>query len=146
MRFGSLRAFATRIECHGCGRRELRSDTEDSALLRNNFVLYENLLCDAFLNCASGIRQFSSKVTQTQMGHCLTAFSFCQVATFAVNYVGHPFNASITENKPFYYALLSAGVFFWVVSAPVPGNSTSALRAHPLQAVRMVLHLHFGTK
>ena len=39
------------------------------------------------------------------------------MATFAVNYVGHPFNASITENKPFYYALLSAGVFFWVVSA-----------------------------
>ncbi|GAQ85446.1 protein with P-type ATPase domain [Klebsormidium nitens] len=40
-----------------------------------------------------------------------------QVATFAVNYVGHPFNASITENKPFYYALLSAGVFFWVLTS-----------------------------
>lgn len=87
-----------------------------------------------------------ANVTKTQMGHWLTASSFCQVATFAVNYVGHPFNASITENKPFYYALLSAGVFFWVVSALIPGNSTSALRAHPLRAGRMVLYLHFGTE
>eukprot|EP00897_Mesotaenium_endlicherianum_P008584 jgi/Mesen1/7754/ME000407S06956 len=42
-----------------------------------------------------------------------------QVATFAVNYIGHPFNQSIRENKPFYYALTSAAVFFTVVTSDV---------------------------
>lgn len=34
-----------------------------------------------------------------------------QVATFAVNYMGRPFNQSISENKPFLYSLLGAVVF-----------------------------------
>ncbi|KAK9288503.1 hypothetical protein L1049_016962 [Liquidambar formosana] len=36
-----------------------------------------------------------------------------QVATFAVNYMGHPFNQSISENKPFLYALLASVGFFY---------------------------------
>jgi cation-transporting ATPase 13A1 len=40
-----------------------------------------------------------------------------QVATFAVNYMGHPFNQSIPENKPFFYALLSAVVFFTAITS-----------------------------
>ncbi|XP_015061017.1 probable manganese-transporting ATPase PDR2 [Solanum pennellii] len=40
-----------------------------------------------------------------------------QVATFAVNYMGHPFNQSIPENKPFLYALLAAVGFFTVITS-----------------------------
>lgn len=40
-----------------------------------------------------------------------------QVATFAVNYMGHPFNQSIPENKPFLYALLSAAGFFVIIAS-----------------------------
>eukprot|EP00850_Spirogloea_muscicola_P015302 SM000116S24223 [mRNA] locus=s116:84782:93563:- [translate_table: standard] len=40
-----------------------------------------------------------------------------QVATFAVNYIGHPFNQSITENRPFFYALTLAGIFFTVLTS-----------------------------
>ncbi|KAF8395617.1 hypothetical protein HHK36_019567 [Tetracentron sinense] len=40
-----------------------------------------------------------------------------QVATFAVNYMGHPFNQSIPENKPFLYALLAAVGFFTIITS-----------------------------
>ncbi|KAJ6762341.1 CATION-TRANSPORTING ATPASE [Salix koriyanagi] len=40
-----------------------------------------------------------------------------QLATFAVNYIGHPFNQSITESKPFLYALLAASGFFTVITS-----------------------------
>ncbi|KAG6673578.1 hypothetical protein I3842_16G118800 [Carya illinoinensis] len=40
-----------------------------------------------------------------------------QVATFAVNYMGHPFNQSIAENKPFLYALLGAVCFFTFITS-----------------------------
>ncbi|KAJ1427604.1 P-type ATPase [Sesbania bispinosa] len=40
-----------------------------------------------------------------------------QVATFAVNYMGHPFNQSIPENKPFLYALVAAVGFFTVITS-----------------------------
>lgn len=55
-----------------------------------------------------------------------------QVATFAVNYMGHPFNQSIPENKPFLYALLAASGFFTVVTSDLFRNLNDWLKLVPL--------------
>lgn len=55
-----------------------------------------------------------------------------QVATFAVNYMGHPFNQSVTENKPFLYALLSAVGFFVVITSDLFRNLNDSLKLVPL--------------
>lgn len=55
-----------------------------------------------------------------------------QVATFAVNYMGHPFNQSISENKPFLYALVSAVGFFTVITSDVFRNLNDSLKLVPL--------------
>lgn len=55
-----------------------------------------------------------------------------QVATFAVNYMGHPFNQSISENKPFMYALVSAVGFFTVITSDVFRNLNDSLKLVPL--------------
>uniref|UniRef100_A0A7I4D7E7 Cation-transporting ATPase n=1 Tax=Physcomitrium patens TaxID=3218 RepID=A0A7I4D7E7_PHYPA len=55
-----------------------------------------------------------------------------QVATFAVNYIGHPFNQSIRENKPFYYALTSAAIFFTAVTSDALRSLNDWLRLVPL--------------
>lgn len=55
-----------------------------------------------------------------------------QVATFAVNYMGHPFNQSIPENKPFLYALLSAVIFFTVITSDLFRNLNDWLRLVPM--------------
>ncbi|CAM6082661.1 unnamed protein product [Calypogeia fissa] len=55
-----------------------------------------------------------------------------QVATFAVNYIGHPFNQSIRENKPFYFALTSAGIFFTAITSDLFRSLNNWLRLVPL--------------
>ncbi|XAR73112.1 Calcium-transporting ATPase [Bertholletia excelsa] len=55
-----------------------------------------------------------------------------QVATFAVNYMGHPFNQSITENKPFFYALLAAVGFFTAITSDLLRDLNDWLKLVPL--------------
>jgi cation-transporting ATPase 13A1 len=55
-----------------------------------------------------------------------------QVATFAVNYMGHPFNQSIRENKAFFYALTSAGIFFTAITSDMFRALNDSLRLVPL--------------
>ncbi|KAK3018805.1 hypothetical protein RJ639_005043 [Escallonia herrerae] len=55
-----------------------------------------------------------------------------QVATFAVNYMGHPFNQSISENKPFRYALLAAVVFFTVITSDLFRDLNDWLKLVPM--------------
>ncbi|KAJ0981077.1 hypothetical protein J5N97_009332 [Dioscorea zingiberensis] len=55
-----------------------------------------------------------------------------QVATFAVNYMGRPFNQSIAENKPFKTALLLAVVFFTVITSDIFRNLNDSLKLVPL--------------
>ncbi|CAI9283191.1 unnamed protein product [Lactuca saligna] len=55
-----------------------------------------------------------------------------QVATFAVNYMGHPFNQSISENKPFKIALLGAVVFFTVIASDLFRDLNDWLKLVPL--------------
>lgn len=55
-----------------------------------------------------------------------------QVATFAVNYMGHPFNQSISENKPFQYALLAAVGFFVVITSDLFRDLNDWLKLVPL--------------
>lgn len=57
-----------------------------------------------------------------------------QVATFAVNYMGHPFNQSITENKPFLYALTAAVGFFSVITSDIFRDLNDSLKLVPLPA------------
>ncbi|CAM8975759.1 unnamed protein product [Rhodiola kirilowii] len=55
-----------------------------------------------------------------------------QVATFAVNYMGHPFNQSIRENKPFMYALVAAAGFFGIITSDKFRDLNDWLRLVPL--------------
>lgn len=55
-----------------------------------------------------------------------------QLATFAVNYMGHPFNQSISENKPFLYALLAAAGFFTVITSDLFRDLNDWLKLVPL--------------
>ncbi|KAK7410956.1 hypothetical protein VNO78_02227 [Psophocarpus tetragonolobus] len=55
-----------------------------------------------------------------------------QVATFAVNYMGHPFNQSISENRPFRYALVAAVIFFTVITSDLFRDLNDWLKLVPL--------------
>ncbi|KAL6511787.1 putative manganese-transporting ATPase pdr2 [Orobanche gracilis] len=55
-----------------------------------------------------------------------------QVATFAVNYMGHPFNQSITQNRPFSYALVAAFGFFTVITSDLFRDLNDWLKLVPL--------------
>ncbi|GAB4838180.1 Probable manganese-transporting ATPase pdr2 [Ancistrocladus abbreviatus] len=55
-----------------------------------------------------------------------------QVATFAVNYMGHPFNQSISENKPFLYALVAAVGFFTVITSDLFRDLNDWLKLVPM--------------
>ncbi|GKU88869.1 hypothetical protein SLEP1_g3084 [Rubroshorea leprosula] len=55
-----------------------------------------------------------------------------QVATFVVNYMGHPFNQSIIENKPFLYALGVAVGFFTIITSDLFRDLNDWLKLVPL--------------
>ncbi|XP_074308297.1 putative manganese-transporting ATPase PDR2 [Silene latifolia] len=55
-----------------------------------------------------------------------------QVATFAVNYMGHPFNQSISENKPFRYALVAAVGFFVAITSDLFRDLNNWLKLVPM--------------
>ena len=55
-----------------------------------------------------------------------------QVATFAVNYMGHPFNQSIPKNKLFLYALVAAVGFFVVITSDLFRELNDWLKLVPL--------------
>ncbi|KAK9170624.1 hypothetical protein Syun_002764 [Stephania yunnanensis] len=55
-----------------------------------------------------------------------------QVATFAVNYMGHPFNQSIPENKPLLFALVGAVGFFTVITSDLFRDLNNWLKLVPL--------------
>ncbi|KAK9122525.1 hypothetical protein Sjap_012127 [Stephania japonica] len=55
-----------------------------------------------------------------------------QVATFAVNYMGHPFNQSIPENKPLMLALVGAVGFFTVITSDLFRDLNDWLKLVPL--------------
>ncbi|PIN20836.1 P-type ATPase [Handroanthus impetiginosus] len=55
-----------------------------------------------------------------------------QVATFAVNYMGHPFNQSISQNRPFLYALVAAVGFFTVITSDLFRDLNDWLKLVPL--------------
>ena len=55
-----------------------------------------------------------------------------QVATFAVNYMGHPSNQSISENKPFKYALYGAVAFFTVITSDMFRDLNDYMKLEPL--------------
>lgn len=55
-----------------------------------------------------------------------------QVATFAVNYMGHPFNQSIPENKPFFYSLLASVAFFTAITSDLFREVNDWLKLVPL--------------
>lgn len=64
---------------------------------------------------------------------CYIVQAFVQCTTFAVNYVGHPFNTSIKENRGLYNGLWYMTVFLFVVTFDlVPGlNENFGLVALP---------------
>ncbi|KAL1531704.1 putative manganese-transporting ATPase pdr2 [Salvia divinorum] len=55
-----------------------------------------------------------------------------QVATFAVKYMGHPFNQSISQNRPFQYALVGAVGFFTVITSDLFRDLNDWLKLVPL--------------
>ncbi|KAK8945412.1 putative cation-transporting ATPase [Platanthera guangdongensis] len=55
-----------------------------------------------------------------------------QVATFAVNYIGRPFNQGISENRPFRYALFAALAFFVAITSDVFRDLNDWLKLVPL--------------
>ncbi|XP_044497206.1 probable manganese-transporting ATPase PDR2 [Mangifera indica] len=58
-----------------------------------------------------------------------------QVATFAVNYMGRPFNQSISENKPFLYALIASVGFFTAIASDLFRDLNDWLKLVPLPRV-----------
>lgn len=55
-----------------------------------------------------------------------------QVATFAVNYMGRPFNQGISEHRPFRYALFAALAFFVVITSDMFRDLNDWLKLVPL--------------
>jgi hypothetical protein len=47
-------------------------------------------------------------------------FAYAQVSTFAINYRGHPFMESLTENRALLYSLAGAGGFVVMLALGKP--------------------------
>ncbi|KAG0569601.1 hypothetical protein KC19_6G101700 [Ceratodon purpureus] len=79
--------------------------------------------------CVEPESQFTPNLVNTVS---FMASMMIQVATFAVNYIGHPFNQSILENKPFFYYLSLAAIFFTAVLSDLFRGLNDWLRLVPL--------------
>eukprot|EP00963_Diacronema_lutheri_P002068 scaffold136_cov325-Pavlova_lutheri.AAC.4 len=55
-----------------------------------------------------------------------------QISTFAVNYVGHPFNTSIRENKGMWYSLMASVIFFVTIASDNMREFNAYLELVPL--------------
>lgn len=55
-----------------------------------------------------------------------------QISTFAVNYVGHPFNTSIRENKGMWYSLMASVIFFVTIASDNMREFNTYLELVPL--------------
>ncbi|GJV80316.1 probable manganese-transporting ATPase PDR2 [Tanacetum coccineum] len=79
--------------------------------------------------CIDPASEFESNMVNTV---CYMVRIMIQVATFAVNYTGHPFNQSISENKPFKFALVGALVFITMITHDVFRDMNTWLQLVPL--------------
>ena len=55
-----------------------------------------------------------------------------QIATFGVNYIGHPFNDKLTDNKALFNSLWYSGIFFAVLSLDIYRPLNNSLQLVPL--------------
>ena len=55
-----------------------------------------------------------------------------QIATFGVNYIGHPFNDALRDNTALYNSLWYAGAFFVLLSLDVIRPLNDSLQLVPL--------------
>ncbi|EFJ41014.1 hypothetical protein VOLCADRAFT_107850 [Volvox carteri f. nagariensis] len=77
---------------------------------------------------------------------CYLVQAVVQMMTFAVNYVGHPFNTSIVENRNLFNSLRISAAFLFVVAAElVPGlNSSFGMVPIPHHIKVQLVGLSFG--
>ncbi|GLC43701.1 hypothetical protein PLESTB_000409700 [Pleodorina starrii] len=77
---------------------------------------------------------------------CYLVQAVVQMMTFAVNYVGHPFNTSIVENRNLYNSLrISAAFLFVVATELLPGlNSSFGMVTIPQHIKVQLVGLSFG--
>ncbi|KAL4581769.1 hypothetical protein LXL04_006297 [Taraxacum kok-saghyz] len=99
--------------------------------LHITFLIYSVKSAERFMpdECIEPDSEFEPNLVNTVS---YTVSMMIQVATFAVNYMGHPFNQSISENKPFRVALWGAVVFFTVIASDLVRELNDWLKLVPL--------------
>ncbi|KAG2431042.1 hypothetical protein HYH02_013473 [Chlamydomonas schloesseri] len=63
---------------------------------------------------------------------CYIVQAVVQMMTFAVNYVGHPFNSSLVENRGLYTSLRISAAFLFVVATEVVPDINNAIGMVPI--------------